>query len=100
VRRASQFARRFRDRAHYPGMGKALYIQSVADAASVAGGYERLAAELGVGTDEVERWSTGTSIPECAVLLRIIEIALNPRVMQFSQERAEPRGTGALQGAE
>jgi hypothetical protein len=58
-------------------MGKALYIQSVEDAASVAGGYERLAAVLGVGTDEVERWRTGSAIPECAVLLRVIELVLN-----------------------
>jgi hypothetical protein len=61
-------------------MGRALYIQSVEDAAAVAGGYERLAAELGVGTDEVERWRTGSAIPECAVLLRVIEIVLNAGV--------------------
>jgi hypothetical protein len=58
-------------------MGRALYIQSVEDAASVAGGYERLAAELGVGADEVERWRAGSEIPECAVLLRVIELILN-----------------------
>jgi hypothetical protein len=64
-------------RAHYPGMGKALYIQSVEEAASVAGGYDRLAAVLGVGTDEVERWRSGSAIPECGLLLRVIELILD-----------------------
>jgi hypothetical protein len=59
-------------------MGKALYIQSVEDAASIAGGYDRLAAELGVTRDEVERWCSGTSLPACAVFLRIIELVLDP----------------------
>jgi hypothetical protein len=60
--------------AHHPPVGRALYIQSVEDAASVAGGYERLAAALGVSTDEVERWSAGTAIPEAAVFLRLIDL--------------------------
>jgi hypothetical protein len=57
-------------------MGRALYIQSVEDAASAAGGYERLAAELGVEADAVERWRAGSAIPECAVLLKLIEILI------------------------
>ena len=71
-------------------MGRALYIQSVEDAASVAGGYERLAAELGVGTDEVERWRTGSAIPECAVLLRVIELVLNAGVKPRPAEETAP----------
>jgi hypothetical protein len=59
-------------------MGKALYIESVEHAAAIAGGYERLAAELGVSTGEVESWSAGTAIPESAVFLRLIELLLNP----------------------
>jgi hypothetical protein len=59
-------------------MGKAFYVQSVEDAASIAGGYEPLAAELGVSLDEVESWSAGSVIPECAVFLRIIEILVSP----------------------
>jgi hypothetical protein len=59
-------------------MGKALYIQSVEDAASIAGGYDHLAAELGVSVDEVEGWAAGSVIPECAVFLRLIEILVNP----------------------
>ena len=58
-------------------MGKALYIESVEDAAAIAGGYERLAAELGVSTGEVESWSAGSATPECAVFLRLLEIVLN-----------------------
>jgi hypothetical protein len=71
-------------------MGRALYIQSVEDAASAAGGYERLAAELGVGADEVERWRAGSAIPECAVLLRVIELALNAAIKppQPDEDRA------------
>jgi hypothetical protein len=71
-------------------MGRALYIQSVEDAASVAGGYERLAAELGVGSDEVERWCTGSAIPECAVLLRVIELVLNAGVNPRPAEEPTP----------
>jgi hypothetical protein len=71
-------------------MGRALYIQSVEDAASVAGGYERLAAELGVGTDEVERWRTGSAIPECAVLLRMIELVLTTGVKATPAEQPVP----------
>jgi hypothetical protein len=59
-------------------VGKALYIQSVEDAASIAGGHERLAAVLGVSTDEVERWCSGVSIPECTAFLRIIDLIFNP----------------------
>jgi hypothetical protein len=59
-------------------VGKALYIQSVEDAASIAGGYERLAAALSVSIDEVRSWSSGESIPECAVFLRLVEILLEP----------------------
>jgi hypothetical protein len=59
-------------------MGKALYIQSVEDAASIAGGHERLAAVLGVSTHEVERWCSGVSIPECTAFLRVIELIFNP----------------------
>jgi hypothetical protein len=71
-------------------MGRALYIQSVEDAASVAGGYERLAAELGVGTDEVERWRTGSAIPECSVLLRVIELVLKAAVKRGPAEERAP----------
>src|ERR1700674_4927265 len=38
-------------------MGKAFYIESVEEAASIAGGYDRLAAALGVSIEEVESWS-------------------------------------------
>jgi hypothetical protein len=58
-------------------MGRALYIQSVEDAVSVAGGYERLADALCVGTDEIERWRSGAEIPACEVLIRLIEFSLN-----------------------
>jgi hypothetical protein len=69
-------------------MGKAFYSQSVEDAASIAGGYQHLAAELGVGIDEVEGWSAGSIIPECAVFLRIIEILVNP-IREESKHHAE-----------
>lgn len=72
----SDCARHAHGGAHHPYVGRALYIQSVEEAASVAGGYERLAAHLGVATDEVKRWCSGTAIPECAVLLRVIELVL------------------------
>jgi hypothetical protein len=58
-------------------MVRSFQVLSWLPAASVAGGYARLAAVLGVGTDEVERWRTGSAIPECAMLLRVIELVLN-----------------------
>ena len=69
--------RRLRPQRSIRSMGKALYIQSVEDAASIAGGYEQLAAQLGVSVDEVESWSAGSVIPECAVFLRLIEILVH-----------------------
>lgn len=71
-----------------PGMGKALYIESVEQAAALAGGREQLAAALGVSVDEVERWCAGSAIPECAVFLRLLEIALG----------ADPRGATCSAG--
>jgi hypothetical protein len=73
-------------------MGKALYIQSVEDAASMAGGYDDLAAELGVSTDEVENWAAGTVIPDCAVFLRIIEILVNPSRGEIQQHAGAASG--------
>jgi DNA-binding transcriptional regulator YiaG len=60
-------------------MGRALYIESVEDAAALAGGYDRLAAALGVSTDEVESWSAGSAIPESAVFLRLIELVVGSK---------------------
>jgi hypothetical protein len=59
-------------------MGRALYIESVDDAASIAGGYDRLADSLGVSRDEVLSWSAGTVTPECNVFLRLIQIIIDP----------------------
>jgi hypothetical protein len=64
--------------AHDGRMGKALYIESVEDAAALLGGYAELAARLGVSTDDVASWSSGTALPEGALFLRLIEILLDP----------------------
>jgi len=73
-------------------MGRAFYIESVEDAAAIAGGYDRLAAELGVSTEEVRLWSAGAVIPECAVLLRLIDLvtaASDPKGRSATAEPAE-----------
>jgi len=73
-------------------MGRAFYIESVEDAAAIAGGYDRLAAELGVSTEEVERWSAGAAIPECALFLRLIDLvtgASDPKGRSATAEPAE-----------
>jgi hypothetical protein len=73
-------------------MGKALYIESVEDAAAIAGGYDRLAADLGVSTAEVQRWCAGAAIPECALLLRVIDLVIgasDPRGRSTTAARAE-----------
>ena len=55
-------------------MGRALYVESVEDAASIAGGYDRLAVELGVSAGEVRSWCAGAVIPDCSVLLRLVDL--------------------------
>lgn len=58
-------------------MGKALYIQSVEQAADIAGGYDRLAAVLGVTRPEVDSWVSGSSTPGTAIFLRLVDIVLS-----------------------
>ena len=55
-------------------MGWAFYAESVEDAAALAGGYDRLAEALGVTPAEVRRWCAGTSLPDCAIFLRVIDL--------------------------
>jgi len=52
-------------------MGWAFYAESVEDAAALAGGYDRLAAILGVTPAEVRSWCAGASLPDCAIFLRV-----------------------------
>jgi DNA-binding transcriptional regulator YdaS (Cro superfamily) len=52
-------------------MGRAFYVESVEDAAALAGGHDRLAATLGVSLAEVHGWCAGASIPDCSTLLRV-----------------------------
>jgi hypothetical protein len=65
-------------------MGRSLYIESVEDAAAVVGGYEQLAAELGVSTDEVRNWCTGMTIPESMMFLRLIGLLFRPAALPKS----------------
>jgi DNA-binding transcriptional regulator YdaS (Cro superfamily) len=58
-------------------MGRALYVESVAEAVCVAGGCERLAELLGVSRHEVERWCAG-ALPEPGAFLRLIELVTDP----------------------
>jgi hypothetical protein len=69
-------------------MGRALYIESVEDAASIAGGYEQLAVALGVSADEVKNWSTGMTIPDCMVFLRLLDLSLNAALPPVSEPGA------------
>jgi hypothetical protein len=55
-------------------MGRAFYIETVEDARALAGGYDKLAQALGVSTEEVKGWAAGSVIPECLVLLRLIDL--------------------------
>jgi hypothetical protein len=55
-------------------MGRAFYVESVEDAAALAGGHDRLAAALGVSPAEVHGWCAGASIPDCSMFLRVIEL--------------------------
>ena len=71
-------------------MGRALYIESVADAAAIAGGSDRLAAELGVSIENVERWLTGAETPECAVFLRLIDFVTGASGPTGRSATAEP----------
>jgi hypothetical protein len=55
-------------------MGRAFYVESVEDAAALAGGHDRLAAALGVSPAEVRGWCAGASIPDCSTFLRVIDL--------------------------
>jgi hypothetical protein len=55
-------------------MARAFYVESVEDAAALAGGHDRLAAALGVSLAEVHGWCAGASIPDCAMFLRVIDL--------------------------
>lgn len=71
-------------------MGRALYIEAVEDAAALAGGYEQLADELGVRTEEVKGWSAGSEIPEQEMFLRIIDL-VTKTVGDAYNDRKAPR---------
>ena len=71
-------------------MGRALYMESVADAAAIAGGHERLAAELGVSIEKVECWLTGAETPECSVFLRLIDFVTGASGPKGRSATAEP----------
>ena len=63
-------------------MGKAFYIEFVEDAAAAAGGYAKLAADLGVSAEEVQSWSAGRAVPEWAVFLRLLDLVLGEPPVQ------------------
>ena len=54
-------------------MGWAFYVESVEDAAALAGGHDRLAAVLGVTPDEVRGWCAGDAVPD-SLFLRVIDL--------------------------
>jgi len=54
-------------------MGWAFYVESVEDAAALAGGYDRLAAALGVSPDVVRGWCAGDAVPD-SLFLRVIDL--------------------------
>jgi len=51
-------------------MGWAFYVESVEDAAALAGGHDRLAAALGVSPDVVRGWCAGDTVPD-SLFLRV-----------------------------
>jgi hypothetical protein len=78
-------------------MGWAFYVESVEDAAALAGGHDRLAAALGVTPDEVRAWCAGVAVPECSLFLRVIDLvtgASDPTDRsRTAAPEAEPRAT-------
>jgi len=54
-------------------MAWAFYVESVEDAAALAGGHDRLAAALGVSPDEVRGWCAGVVVPD-SIFLRVIDL--------------------------
>jgi len=83
-------------------MGWAFYAESVEDAAALAGGYDRLAAILGVTPAEVRSWCAGASLPDCAIFLRVIDLVIgasDPRgrsttAAPAAEPPATPEATG------
>lgn len=81
-------------------MGKGLYIQSIEEAAEVAGGRDALAERLGVAPEEVLRWVEGLYAPPTVAFLSIVDMLIEdlraPRtpVTQPKQAQKNPGEEG------
>ena len=70
-------------------MPKAAYIDTLEQAANIAGGYAELAAVLGVTRHELDAWTMGSSIPGPALFLRVMDLVLSD--LQRRLELGEPQ---------
>ena len=81
-------------------MGWAFYVESVEDAAALAGGHDRLAAALGVSPDVVRGWCAGDAVPD-SLFLRVIELGTASDPTDRSRKAApaaEPPATAGATG--
>lgn len=57
-------------------MEKAVYVRTVKHAVDLAGGHEALARRLGVGEQDVLRWSLGESRPDTMAFLFVLDFIM------------------------
>ncbi len=57
-------------------MASGIYSRALQRAAELLGGRDKLAAYLGVGTAEVQKWIAGTRPPQ-AVFLRVVDFIID-----------------------
>ena len=70
-------------------MEKAAYVQTLEQAANIAGGYPQLAAVLGVTPSELDAWTKGSSVPGPALFLRVIDLVLSDLQRRLVASEAE-----------
>jgi hypothetical protein len=70
-------------------MEKAAYVQTLEQAADIAGGYAELAAVLGVSQNDLDAWTKGTSVPGPALFLRVVDLVLGDLQRRLNPQETE-----------
>ena len=70
-------------------MHKAAYVETLEQAASIAGGFGELAIILGVTENELAAWTSGSSVPGPALFLRVLDLVLGDLQRKLELREAE-----------
>jgi len=70
-------------------MQKAAYVETLEQAANIAGGFDELAIILGVTENELTAWTSGSSVPGPALFLRVLDLVLGDLQRKLELREAE-----------